>query len=417
MERSVAILGAGIMGCSTALYLARAGIGVTLFDQAPNPFRGASRWNEGKIHLGFLYAGDPSFRTADRVLPGGLSFKPLVEELIGSELRNCTRDDDIYLVHQDSVSGVEATRSYFERLCLRISEYDDTRHYLTNLTDSRTAQLSDSELSDVACSDDIVAGFRVPERSVSTNWLADQFVEALAGTPEIALRMNSRVTALRHTGSGKRKQILVCLENGNSQDFDTVVNCMWEGRAAGDQSLGMNVPHPISHRYRVSLFVKTDQPVRCPSAVICTGPFGDVKNYTDQEFYLSWYQTGLLAEGNEVHPPVVLSRSGEDRSRLVDKTFDALSSYLVGVGPIRNRAADIRVEGGWVFAQGDGDLGNPRSSLHRRDRVGITSVDNYYSVDTGKYSIAPWLARNVAAQIAGPLAPRHFSLPAGDVRS
>ena len=57
----VAVLGAGIMGSSTALYLARAGIQVDLFDAADRPFSGASRWNEGKIHLGFLYANDLVF--------------------------------------------------------------------------------------------------------------------------------------------------------------------------------------------------------------------------------------------------------------------------------------------------------------------------------------------------------------------
>ena len=48
----VAVLGAGIMGCSAALCLARRGARVTLLDAAPRPCVGASRWNEGKIHLG-----------------------------------------------------------------------------------------------------------------------------------------------------------------------------------------------------------------------------------------------------------------------------------------------------------------------------------------------------------------------------
>lgn len=82
----VAILGAGIMGCSVALFLARRGADVSLFDAADRPFTSASRWNEGKIHLGYLYSADPSLRTADHVLPGGLHFRPLVEELLDSSL-------------------------------------------------------------------------------------------------------------------------------------------------------------------------------------------------------------------------------------------------------------------------------------------------------------------------------------------
>ena len=49
-----AVLGAGIMGCATALWLARRGDRVTLIDAGDRPFAGASRWNEGKIHLGYL---------------------------------------------------------------------------------------------------------------------------------------------------------------------------------------------------------------------------------------------------------------------------------------------------------------------------------------------------------------------------
>src|SRR5687767_3512683 len=79
----VAVLGAGIMGCSAALCLAQRGARVTLLDAAAQPCTGASRWNEGKIHLGYLYAADPSMATARRVLDGGLAFKPLIERLIG----------------------------------------------------------------------------------------------------------------------------------------------------------------------------------------------------------------------------------------------------------------------------------------------------------------------------------------------
>ena len=49
---TVAVLGAGIMGTCLALMLARRGRRVVLFDKAAMPMSAASRWNEGKIHLG-----------------------------------------------------------------------------------------------------------------------------------------------------------------------------------------------------------------------------------------------------------------------------------------------------------------------------------------------------------------------------
>jgi hypothetical protein len=39
--------------------------------------------------------------------------------------------------------------------------------------------------------------------------------------------------------------------------------------------------------------------------------------------------------------------------------------------------------------------------LHKRHRIGIHRRGAYVSVDTGKYSIAPWLARQLADEIAG----------------
>jgi hypothetical protein len=57
------------------------------------------------------------------------------------------------------------------------------------------------------------------------------------------------------------------------------------------------------------------------------------------------------------------------------------------------------VRGGWVVAHGGGLLSDPMSRLHRRDEFGILLDDNYYSVDTGKYSVAPWLASQIAIDL------------------
>src|SRR6266851_3747048 len=105
----VAVLGAGIMGSTTALMLAQKGVSTTLFDAADEPMFRASRWNEGKIHLGFLYAADPSLQTARRLLPGGLAFKGLVERLIGSSLdQQTTPEGEIFLVHDSSIVSADA---------------------------------------------------------------------------------------------------------------------------------------------------------------------------------------------------------------------------------------------------------------------------------------------------------------------
>ena len=85
-RRRVAVLGAGIMGCSVAIQLARRGFDVTVFDREPAPMAAASRWNEGKIHLGYIYGADPTLATAQHLLTGGLLFEDRLCELIDTDV-------------------------------------------------------------------------------------------------------------------------------------------------------------------------------------------------------------------------------------------------------------------------------------------------------------------------------------------
>jgi glycine/D-amino acid oxidase-like deaminating enzyme len=71
---SIAIIGAGIQGCCVALELASRGRRVQLFDRADLPMTEASRWNEGKIHLGYVYAKDDTLATARAMLAGSFVF-------------------------------------------------------------------------------------------------------------------------------------------------------------------------------------------------------------------------------------------------------------------------------------------------------------------------------------------------------
>jgi glycerol-3-phosphate dehydrogenase len=53
VDSEVAVVGAGIVGCATALALARRGVSVTLAEAGPEPALGASGANSGILHTGF----------------------------------------------------------------------------------------------------------------------------------------------------------------------------------------------------------------------------------------------------------------------------------------------------------------------------------------------------------------------------
>lgn len=397
----VAILGAGIMGCSLAIFLARRGVRVTLFDAASRPLSAASRWNEGKIHLGHLYSGDAGGRTAQHVLPGGLAFRPLIEDLIdGSLAPAITPEDDVYLCHRRSVVEPDAMYAYFEKVTALAASHPHAARYLADLRGASARRLHARELARITASPDILAGFVVPERSVRTHWVADRLEQALRAHPGIELLTRLRVLGARPCGETVDGPWGVDTAAGRFAPFDHVVNALWEGRLAVDRVAGVAPPAVWSHRYRQSLFLRTREPVHGPCVVVATGPFGDVKNYDGRHFYLSWYPEGLRAESTELVPPDPPGIGHPDAQRTAARILDRLQVLLPWVGGLRERIEQAQVGGGWVYAAGSGLLSDPASSLHRRSAYGICRRGNYFSVDTGKYSTAPWTAEALARVIA-----------------
>lgn len=392
----VAVLGAGIMGTSLALMLARRGRRVVLFDKADAPMSAASRWNEGKIHLGYLYGADPSLATARLVLPGGLAFGRLVAELIDEPIASfVTPADDLYLVHRDSVVGPEALAAQFAAVDALVREHPDAGAYLADAARAASLALTPGELAAVADPARIVAGFRVPERSVDTRRLADRLVAAALAEPRIEWRPRTTITAATPVSGGWRLRGAPGLD----MRFETVANALWEGRLAIDATAGLVPDFVWSNRYRLSIFARTARALDLPSAVIAVGPFGDVKNYGGRDFYLSWYPVGLVAESGALAPPAPPPLDSETRARFVAEARAALAAHLPWTETIFAAADRLEIGGGHVFARGRGSIGDPASGLHRRDRFGVTRLPGYYSIDTGKYSSAPWLAQALAAEI------------------
>ena len=397
----VAVLGAGMLGACTALELVRRGRRVTLIDRAPDVMQHASRWNEGKIHLGYLYPAHPSLNTARRLIPAALSFTAIVERLTNCSLDPLASDDDVYLVHRRSVVDADAYEAYSSAVTRMVRDALDANthaRYLRDLTSAAVHRLSASELAQATSSEEIVAGFRVPERSVSTVPVADAIAAAVRAEPLIEVRTGVDVRGVRRRNDDRLDVVGDRTEDLTA--FDSVVNALWEGRPLVDATLGIRPPGIWSHRLRAAIYANAPRSTM-HSATVCTGPFGDVKRYGDGRIYLSWYDAGLLALGNELAPPCSAAEVSADRLDEVRiETLSALARFFPEVASIEASADSIEVHAGWVYAIGTGPLSDPASSLHRRDQFVITADRGYVSVDTGKYSAAPWLAQRVASMLA-----------------
>lgn len=399
--KRIAVLGAGILGSCLALLLARRGHHVTVFDKEHEPVACASRWNEGKIHLGYLYGADQSLSTARHILPGSLNFGRVLSQLLETDLTpHTTSGDDIYLVHRHSVVDPTALEQTFGRIDELLREHPASRHYLVDVSRAQTRSLSRAEWGLISSSDEVVAALEVPERSINTQWVAEGLAAALRAQPRITLQLGATVTEAKPVvGADGRWQ--VGSVDGTCEQFDAVVNALWEGRLAVDLTAGVAPEPGWSHRFRYCLFIHTDRPVELRSALITVGGFGDVKNYNGRDFYMSWYPVGMVRQGSGVtlERPEPLDAAATEQ--FVSAVRARLGTLLPGTDAVFEAAEDIKVRGGFVFAQARGSVDDPTASIHRRDRFGVRREGNYYSVDTGKYSTAPWMAEQLAAEISG----------------
>jgi len=291
-------------------------------------------------------------------------------------------------------------KSYFERVVDLLHDHPDSGRYFVDVSNCRLDELSATEMSSLTNQHEIVAGFRVPERSVSTTWVADRFVDALIAERGIEQALDTRVLGVKPTTNlAKNDQWFVETPDGPRGPFEFVINSLWEGRLAVDVTAGMEPHGKWSHRFRFSQYVRTADSVDIPSSVIATGPFGDIKNYNGRDFYLSWYPKGLIAEGSAITPPELPSLDTAATNEITKSIFDNLELLLPRVSQVRKHAEQMTLAGGWVFAVGQGSLADPKATLHSRRDFGIRRNGTYYSVDTGKYSTAPWLARELANRI------------------
>ena len=114
---NAAILGAGIQGCCAALELADHGVQVDLIDRADTIMGEASRWNEGKLHLGYVYAKDASLATARIMIAGSLSFVRFFEHRLGGPIPDDRWSSRfVYGVLHDGQLTVDEQCRHFEEI-------------------------------------------------------------------------------------------------------------------------------------------------------------------------------------------------------------------------------------------------------------------------------------------------------------
>jgi glycine/D-amino acid oxidase-like deaminating enzyme len=402
----VGVLGGGLQGCCIALALAARRIPVVLFDRNDRLLSRAAIANEGKIHLGYMYANDPTGSTARMMMQGALAFAPFFERQLGVPAASLALSRPAaYVVHRDSQRSIEEVTRYLAATHALLHEASEGRRdaYFGRELSADLRKWSDAERETAFDPKIALAAFDSPEVAIDPVALAELVRRRLADEPLIEVRLGHDVTSVDDDGGG----FAVCaatVDGPQRERFDHVVNALWDGRFAINEKRGARPNRPWLHRLKYGVSFRLPKTVAPPpSATFVSGPFGEVVSYDDGLTYLTWYPVCLRAMSGEVAPPHWETYPPEPlRSELLEGTLHAMAQFVRSLHNIEiGELEDVTVKGGVIVAWGATDIYDPASELHRRFEIGVTSTGGFHSVDPGKLTMAPYFADICATRIAG----------------
>jgi FAD dependent oxidoreductase len=401
---AVAILGGGFQGCCTAMALAEQGINVVLYEQSGALLTRTAVANEGKIHLGYMYAADPTLRTARTMIKGALVFAPFFERYLGIPINEIKKSSPTnYVVHRDSQRDLDTVSGYLKEVHNLVSEASNARelaYFGLDLAAPLRAWPSEDRDANFD-PETVLQVFETPEVAINPEELAFALRDCVSNHPKIELRLGNRVLrADRDKG-----RIRISTESRESRlvdHFQHVVNALWDGRFAIDETMGLKPPRPWLHRLKYGITFTLPRGIEPPPSVtVISGPFGEVVTFPDKQLYLTWYPEclqGISADLSSPNWPTYALEPG--RTVILRRTISAISAFLLSLKPLNDTPpSDARVKGGTIVAWGETDIYDPKSELHRRCDIGITSDQRYHSIDPGKLTMIPYFAQACADRI------------------
>jgi glycine/D-amino acid oxidase-like deaminating enzyme len=401
----VVVLGAGITGTSVALSLGARGMPVTLIEQDQTPMNRASLRNEGKIHLGLIYANDPSLATARLQLRGALQFRALLRRWIGARADALSRSTAFfYLVARDSVLSPDRLRQHYcfvEDLYRDFIAADPSLDYFGERPERLLERCPLCTLKDIFQVSRFSAAYRTAEIAIDTDELAAVLRSAISESSQVTFLPRRKVLGIARA-NGQFNVDGVGPEGTWQLSADQVVNAMWENRIHFDQMLGVDCPKGWLHRLKYRVIARLPEKFSgAPSATVVLGPYGDVVVRNNGTAYLSWYPIGLQGWTHASAPPASWEapcRGDVDRESsqaMARGILQAIDAWYPGIG----KARPILVDAGAIVAYGKTDVGDASSGLHARTHIGVTSVEGYHSVDPGKLTTAPLFAEEAAYRV------------------
>jgi hypothetical protein len=333
------------------------------------------------------------------MVEGAATFSNLVGEWLGTTEGLVTSMPFNYAVHRDSLLPASEVERHLQLTYQRLTRRILAREYLGLDIGDPPIALTDSQLEHDYNPDTVVAVFRTSEVAIDPDALARSVRGHVAAHDAIRTVFDTEVREV--TVGDEAVNVGFTGQDGEGRaDYDHVVNALWEGRLAVDKTAGIVPAHPWLHRVKHFLRVEA-MAWDLPSTTIVLGPFGDIVNYGGGAFYLSWYPSGLQGSSGDLEIPEWLRHLPDEAAPVIRKgILEGLSTIVPALAtPDAGDEAVMELLGGAIFAWGESDIDDIRSELHRRFAIGPASHGRYHTIDTGKLTMAPMFARQVADRI------------------
>lgn len=404
-NKRIAILGAGGLGTCLALELANRGYQVELFEAHSEPVGKASFVNEGKIHLGFIYALDRDFHTSQQMIVGAVHFMDYLKRWIPVNPEDVISTPFHYCIHRGSLASGDQLAPHYQRCAEAFDEVSSRlgKKYLGLFDRVFADRLPKGKIDSVVNPEFIDDVFVTNEYSVEPRTVAGHLRTALGQQPAIKPLTQATVSGVKRAGN---KLNVHFSHDGLDQveSFDEVVNCTWNSLLAIDQTMGIDPLYSSwSFRYKYGNKILIPfQESDFPSCTMVQGPFGDSVNFKGKGGFFSWYPIGRTGWSEDLLPPAWDEiYTPEYRNEVFRQSFEVLKERIPALRSLSFPQEKVDPAGGVIFALGNTDVENASSKLHTRHEVGIRSFDGYHSVNTGKYTLVPYLAVKTADRLEG----------------
>lgn len=333
---TVAVLGSGIQGISTALALYQAGWNVELIDRTQAPMMRTSLTGEGKLHLGYVYGNDPTLETASLMVEGALQFSSLLDGWVHRRVDwGALRSEPFtYAILSDTlVSSDKLGEHYHQVDDLIEASFNQGVIYAGLSTFSRTRKLVSTQAA--GFTGDVIAAYLTSEVSVDPLLLRDHLIASLEAF-KIPFRPNHTVKHVSRVSAGGFSVELEKPDGSSTSiQVDAVVNCLWNDRLHIDASMGIPSSRPCMYRMKYALHGTIQSRPEVPlTTTFALGPFGDVVCRNNGRVYLSWYPDclGGIITGSRTpdswESELTSSEITARRQEIVTKTLNALGERL-----------------------------------------------------------------------------------------